>query len=339
MNDLTDLYASDPRAQQARHWAQSALRLQHAEFSAASADASFRRYFRVRDSADAARSWIVMDAPPAREDVRPFIAVAELMQTAGVHVPQVVARDLENGFLLLSDLGVNTYLDILSEHNADALFEDAIAALVAWQRASRPGVLPPYDAALLQRELNLFPDWYLTKHLGVQLDAADRAALDAVFATLIANALQQPQVFVHRDYMPRNLMASIPNPGVLDFQDAAYGPLAYDAICLFKDAFLSWPPECVEAWLLRYHRMAAAAGVAVPDWLEFRRDCDWIGLHRHLKVLGIFARINYRDGKPKYHADTPRFVRYVMEVAPQYPQLQALAALFEKYVLPRAYSA
>lgn len=339
MNDLTDLYASDPRAQQARHWAQTALSLQHAEFTAASADASFRRYYRIRDGADVSRSWIVMDAPPAREDVRPFIAVAELMQAAGIHVPQVAARDLENGFLLLSDLGANTYLDIISEHNADALFDDAIAALIAWQRASRLGVLPAYDAALLQRELDLFPDWYLATHLGVQLDAADRAAIDTVFAALIANALQQPQVFVHRDYMPRNLMAAIPNPGVLDFQDAVYGPLAYDPICLFKDAFLSWSPERVDAWLQRYHRTAFAAGVPVPEWPEFRRDCDWIGLHRHLKVLGIFARINYRDGKPKYLADTPRFVRYVMEVAPRYPQLQPLAALFEKHVLPRAYSA
>ncbi|MDB5985092.1 MAG: aminoglycoside phosphotransferase [Nevskia sp.] len=338
LNDLTDSYAADPRAQRARNWAQARLGLQTVDFAPASADASFRRYFRISDPQDPLRSWIVMDAPPAHEDLRPFIAVGELLQNAGVHVPKVEACDLAAGFLLLDDLGASTYLDIISEHNADALFEDAIAALVAWQRSSRPDVLPPYDAALLQRELNLFPDWYLATHLGLQLDAADRAVLETVFAALIANALQQPRVFVHRDYMPRNLMAAIPNPGVLDFQDAVYGPLAYDPICLFKDAFLSWPAERVEAWLGRYHTAATAAGIAVPEWTQFRRDCDWIGLHRHLKVLGIFARINYRDGKSKYLADTPRFVRYVMEVAPLYAELMPLAALFEKHVLPRAYS-
>ncbi len=339
MTDSNDPFAADARAQAARAWAQAELNLDRVDFAPASADASFRRYFRVRDVTDLARSWIVMDAPPEREDVRPFIAVAELFHAAGVHVPNIQARDVARGFLLLADLGNNTYLDIITEHNADALFADAIAALVAWQRASRPDVLPAYDRALLNRELQLFPDWYLDKHLGVQLDAADRARLDAVFEVLIENALAQPQVFVHRDFMPRNLMAAIPNPGVLDFQDAVYGPLAYDPICLFKDAFLSWPAERVEAWLARYHLQAEAAGIVMPEWTVFRRDCDYIGLHRHLKVLGIFARINYRDGKPKYLADTPRFVRYVMQVAPLYPQLEPLAALFEKHVLPRAASA
>jgi len=313
--------AADPRAAQAFAWALGALGLATAEFAPASADASFRRYFRI---AAGGRSWIVMDAPPQLEDCRPFLRVGELLRQAGVHVPAIHAQDLGAGFLLLSDLGRQTYLEVIGEANADAMFDRAIAALVAWQSASRPGVLPEYDEALLRRELQLFPDWYLGRHLGVTLPAPRRQQLEQVFEQLVAAALAQPRVYVHRDYMPRNLMVSVPDPGVLDFQDAVYGPLAYDPICLFKDAFLSWPAERIEQWLARYHEHAAAAGLPVPPWQQFRRDCDWIGVQRHLKVLGIFARLTHRDGKPKYVADTPRFVRYVLEVAPRYPELAPL---------------
>ncbi|MBL6749190.1 MAG: phosphotransferase [Nevskia sp.] len=323
--------AEDLRAALAQDWAQSALGLAQAAFAPASADASFRRYFRLCHGGG---SWIVMDAPPEREDCRPFLKVAALLADAGVHVPRVHAQDLERGFLLLSDLGTQTFLDVLRPDNADALFDAAIDALVLWQRASRPRQLPPYDAALLRRELALFPDWYLQLHRGVSLAPAERAELEAVFDRLVADALAQPQGYVHRDYMPRNLMHSSPNPGVLDFQDAVYGPLAYDAVSLFRDAFLSWPAERVQAWLGRYHRRATGAGVPLADWASFRRQCDLIGLQRHLKVLGIFARLTLRDGKPRYLADTPRFVRYVMEVAPRYTELAPLAALFERHVLP-----
>jgi N-acetylmuramate 1-kinase len=324
--------SNDPRAAQAYAWACQALALPQAAFAPASADASFRRYFRISERD---RSWIVMDAPPQHEDCRPFVRIAALLRDAGVHVPAVLAQDLEAGFLLLSDLGTQTFLEVITPDNADYLFDAAIGALIAWQSASRPQVLPEYDEALLRRELNLFPDWYLARHFGIELDQAGRQALETVFARLVAEALAQPKVYVHRDYMPRNLMISEPNPGVLDFQDAVYGPLAYDPISLFKDAFHSWPAERVEWGLRRYHQRASAAGLAVPEWPQFRRDCDWIGLQRHLKVIGIFARLTHRDGKPRYVADTPRFVRYVMEVAPQYPELAPLVELFRTQILPR----
>ena len=320
----------DPRAEEAQRWARTQLGLTTVDFAPASADASFRRYFRI---VAGRRSWIVMDAPPEREDCRPFVAVAALLREAGVHVPRVLAEDLPRGYLLLDDLGRRTYLDVLTPDNADALFAAAIDALIAWQRASRAGVLPAYDRPLLQRELDLFPDWYLARHLGVVLDDEDRAAWTQVSERLIAAALAQPQVYVHRDYMPRNLMLSEPNPGVLDFQDAVTGPIAYDPICLFKDAFLSWPETRVDGWLREYHARATAAGLPVPAWAQFRRDADWIGLHRHLKVAGVFARISHRDGKPKYVADTPRFLRYIAQIAPRYPELAALPALFAKHGL------
>jgi len=331
-SDPQSIDPSDTRAVQAYRWACGVLSLPQAGFAPASADASFRRYFRIRDGQ---RSWIVMDAPPDKENCRPFLHVAGLLRQAGVHVPEVLGQDLAAGYLLLSDLGLQTMLQAVTADNADGLFRDAIDALITWQKASRPGVLPPYDEALLQRELHLFPDWYLGRHFGITLDPAERAALDGQFRLLVDAALAQPQVYVHRDYMPRNLMLSTPNPGVLDFQDAVYGPLAYDPICLFKDAFMSWPAERVEWGLRSYHQRAVAAGLAVPEWAQFRRDCDWIGLHRHLKVIGIFARLTHRDHKPRYVADTPRFVRYVMEVLPAYPELAPLRALFEKHVLPR----
>ncbi|MBZ0127390.1 MAG: aminoglycoside phosphotransferase [Rhodocyclales bacterium] len=295
----------------------------------ASADASFRRYFRV--SFDDGSSRIVMDAPPEHEDCRPFVHVAGLLHGAGVHAPEILAQDIEHGLLLLTDLGRATYLDVLDESNADDLFRDAVDALVKWQLASRPNELPPYDEALLRRELALFPDWYVARHLGTPLSAAQQDALESVQALLLQNILAQPQVYVHRDYMPRNLMVCADNPGVLDFQDAVCGPITYDVASLFRDAFISWEEERVLDWAVRYWEKAKRAGLPVDaDFGAFYRDMEWMGLQRHLKVLGIFARINYRDGKPKYLADTPRFLHYVRHAATRYAQLAPLARLLDE---------
>ncbi len=209
-----------------------------AELIPASSDASFRRYFRWQGGD---RSLVVMDAPPPQEDCRPFVKVAGLLAGAGVHVPRILAQDLENGFLLLSDLGRQTYLDVLHPGNADELFEPALDALIAFQKVDVAGVLPAYDEAVLRRELQLFPDWYLARHLGVELEGETLARWKRICDLLVRSALEQPRVFVHRDYMPRNLMLSEPNPGVLDFQDALHGPVTYDVTCLYKDAFVSWP--------------------------------------------------------------------------------------------------
>lgn len=318
--------SSDPRLDELRQWVSERLGFHDVELAVASADASFRRYFRLRVGD---RSWIAMDAPPEREDSSAFVKVAHLLLDAGVHAPAILAQDLARGFLLLSDLGTTTYLQALTEENADALFADALDALVAWQRASRPGVLPPYDAALLRRELELFPDWYIARHLGHAGDE-HRAALEPVFRSLIEAALAQPQVFVHRDYMPRNLMVSEPNPGVLDFQDAVHGPITYDVVSLFRDAFLSWPEERVLDWSARYWERAKKAGLPVPaDFARFYRDFEWMGLQRHLKVIGIFARLHYRDGKAGYLDDTPRFFGYARAVAGRYAELGGLMRVLD----------
>lgn len=300
----------------------------------ASADASFRRYFRVRgadgDAVGDTRTRIVMDAPPPQEDVRPFVAVARLLRGAGLNAPQIIAADEQQGFLLLSDLGRSTYLEALNEANADALFADALDALVKWQLATRPGMLPPYDDALLRRELALFPDWYVARHLGHGLTAAQSADLQRAFDLIVASNLAQPAVYVHRDYMPRNLMVASPNPGILDFQDAVTGPISYDVASLFRDAFVSWDEARVLDWTIRYWQRARAARLPVAeDFGAFWRDVEWMGLQRHLKVLGIFARINYRDGKPHYLADTPRFVGYVRAVVQRYDELRPLARLLD----------
>ena len=318
--------SSDPRLDELRQWVSECLGLRDAALEPASVDASFRRYFRVREGG---RSWIAMDAPPEREDCNPFVKVAHLMREAGVHVPEIVAQDLARGFLLLSDLGTTTYLTALANGDADALFSDAIDALVKWQLASRPGVLPPYDEALLRREVELFPEWYLARHLGLERDA-HHAMLEPVFTRLIRGALDQPQVYVHRDYMPRNLMVSEPNPGVLDFQDAVYGPITYDVVCLFRDAFISWPEARVLDWSVRYWERAKRAGLPVTgDFAAFYRDFEWMGLQRHLKVIGIFARIHYRDGKPGYLDDTPRFIEYARATAGRYPELVGLLRVLD----------
>lgn len=295
----------------------------------ASEDASFRRYFRA-ELADG-RSYIAMDAPPDKEDCRPFVHVARLLREARVNAPQVHAQDLAQGFLLLSDLGRTTYLAALDGGNADALFRDAIEALVRWQLATRPGELPPYDEALLRREMALFPEWYLGRHLGLELSAAQQETLETSFRALAASALAQPAVYVHRDYMPRNLMLCEPNPGVLDFQDAVIGPISYDIASLLRDAFVSWDEARVIDWCARYWEAAKRARLPVdPDFAEFYRAFEWMGLQRHLKVLGIFARLTYRDGKARYLADTPRFLGYARPVARRYPALAPLARLLDQ---------
>lgn len=298
----------------------------------ASSDASFRRYFRWQGDG---RSLILMDAPPPQEDCRPFVKVAERLAEAGVNVPQILAQDLERGFLLLSDLGRQTYLEVIDSQSADQLFDDALQALLAFQRLPMDAPLPSYDDALLRRELQLFPEWYVQRHLGVELSEAQQAAWQRICALLIDSALAQPKVLVHRDYMPRNLMFSTPNPGVLDFQDAVYGPVTYDVTCLFKDAFLSWPEARVRDWLEGYWQQARAAGIAVQAELdEFLRASDLMGVQRHLKVIGIFARICHRDGKPRYLGDVPRFFAYIEAVLARRPELAELAELFAS--LPQA---
>lgn len=321
----------DPRRNALERWTRAQLRNAAFSLATVSEDASFRRYFRAT-LADG-QCLIVMDAPPEREPCAPFVHAASLLRAAGVHAPEVIAQDLAQGFLLLTDLGTQTYLDVLKPSDvagASALFRDATESLLRWQRASRPGALPPYDAALLHREMALFPEWYVERHLGIALSPDQAASLERLFALLIASAAAQPAVFVHRDYMPRNLMLSDPNPGVLDFQDAVIGPITYDVVSLLRDAFISWEEEQVLDWSLHYWQRARAVGLPVdPDFGEFYRAFEWMGLQRHLKVLGIFARLTVRDGKAKYVADAPRFVRYARRVAERYAPLAPLARLLD----------
>lgn len=291
------------------------------QLSAASADASFRRYFRW---ADGSRSLIVMDAPPEQEDSGPFVRIATLLAEAGVRTPQVYSADLQQGFLLLEDMGAHTYLQSiqqgLDEAGIEQLFAGAMTTLVRWQQASRPGVLPEYDETLLRRELELFPDWYVSRHLHHQFSAAELLDWQALCRLVLDSNLAEAQVFVHRDYMPRNLMTADGEPGVLDFQDALYGPLSYDVTSLLADAFFTLPLVERQAWLERYWQQARQAGLPVPaDFQTFVGQSRLMGVQRHLKVLGIFARINYRDGKPHYLSDTPRFVGYLREAC-QYDQ-------------------
>ena len=299
------------------------------QLTPASEDASFRRYWRAT-LADG-RTYVAMDAPPDKEDCRPFVRVAHMLSAAGVHAPEIIAQELDQGFLLLSDLGSRTYLEALNDANSAALFADATEALLRWQLATRAGELPPYDEALLRREMNLFPEWYVGRHLKKELSAAQKERLESVFFLLVKSALAQPTVYVHRDYMPRNLMVCEPNPGVLDFQDAVLGPITYDVVSLVRDAFVSWEEERVLDWVVRYWDTARSRGLPVDaDFGEFWRALEWMGLQRHLKVLGIFARINYRDGKPKYLQDTPRFIGYARSVSQRYRELAPLARLLDE---------
>jgi hypothetical protein len=320
------------RLQALQRWVAQQLGTDALDIAPASADASFRRYFRIASNQGGAkgRDYIVMDAPPAHEDCRPFIAVAKLFGDTGVHVPQVLAADLEQGFLLLTDLGNTTYLSALNEGTARELYLAANDALIRIQQASRPGVLPEYDHALLTRELMLFPEWYVAKHLGVSLSDEQTATLHSVFERLLANNLDQPQVYVHRDWHSRNLMVSDPNPGILDFQDAVYGPITYDLASIYRDAYIEWDEEHQLDWVIRYWEKARAAGLPVrADFGDFWRDFEWMGAQRHIKVLGIFARLYHRDGKEGYLKDMPLVMRYLRKVCERYIELKPLFYLLD----------
>ena len=317
------------RHQQVKDWLATLWPGRQFSLEPASADASFRSYQRA--TLDDGTTRIVMDAPPAHEDCRPWLHVQQLFHAAGAHVPEVLAQDLTQGFLLLSDLGNTTYLQVLDAENAPALYADAVSALIKIQGASRADVLPPYDRALLQRELDLFPDWFLARHHQLELSDAERSQLKQVFDLILANNLAEPQVFVHRDYHSRNLMVTAPNPGVIDFQDAVYGPISYDIVSLFKDAYIEWDEEQVLDWLIRYWEQARKAGLPVQeDFAEFHRDFEWMGVQRHLKVLGIFARLYHRDGKDGYLKDLPLVAKYVRKACERYDQLSFLRKLLDR---------
>ena len=304
----------------------------------ASADASFRRYLRVDTVQGESR--IVMDAPPDKENSEPFVRIAALMKTAGLNAPEVLDWDEAHGFMLLSDLGDATMMSAIDTERPQSnhgLYMQAVDTLVQWQLASRPGVLPPYDAALLNRELSLFPDWYLAQHRGVHLKGAQRGVFDKAFALIVQRNLAAPSVYVHRDFMPRNLMMPFQNEklGVLDFQDAVYGPISYDIASLMRDAFLTWDEDFVLDITIRYWEKARKAGLMdFEDWHSdfgaFYRAVEWMGLQRHLKVAGIFARLTLRDGKPKYLADAPRFIHYIRSTCDRYRELGPLLKLIDE---------
>jgi aminoglycoside/choline kinase family phosphotransferase len=342
------------RLQQLTAWLSSQLPQAVFELAPASADASFRRYFRATFADGQTR--IVMDAPPQHEDCRPFLHIARLFEDAGTHVPHVYAQDLEQGFLLLSDLGSTTYLQALCDGDAGTareLYGAATDALIRIQLASRENELPPYGEALLRRELNLFPEWYVARHLQIALDEKQSAALETVFRRILANNLAQPRVYVHRDYHSRNLMyveslspnsptlagergadslrEFLFNPGILDFQDAIYGPITYDLASLFKDAYIRWEEAQVMDWLIRYWEKARRAGLPVhADFGEFYRDYEWMGVQRHLKVLGIFARLCHRDGKEGYLKDMPLVMDYLRRACERYIELKPLLNLLDE---------
>ncbi len=333
-----DIVWSDPqRATQFAAWLTSLAashRLRPETLRLASADASFRRYLRIDTGAN---SCIIMDAPPDKENCQPFVKIAALMHAAGLRAPEVLAWDEAQGFMLLTDLGGQTMMQVINRENPEsnlALYLKAVDALITWQLASQPGLLPPYDEALLRRELELFPDWYLTRHKGLEIDSTMRFTLDNTFAQIISHNLAWPSVFVHRDFMPRNLMAAASPAGplgVLDFQDAVYGPITYDIASLMRDAFLSWEEEFCLDITIRYWEKARKAGLPVGnDFGKFYRGVEWMGLQRHLKVAGIFARLTLRDGKPQYLADTPRFINYIRATAARYRELKPLLRLIDK---------
>jgi len=318
------------RAEQLRRWLAATLGDCDFSIAPASDDASFRRYFRIRRG-EAQPSLIAMDAPPDRENCGLFVHVAQILAEAGVHVPEIHAQDREQGFLLLSDLGSTTYLDALDEHNAGRLYGDALDALLRIQRASRPGLLPDYGRELLGKELRLFPDWYVARQLRRELDAAQLQTLEKAFSAILDNNLAQARVFVHRDYHSRNLMVCDPCPGILDFQDAVYGPITYDLVSLLRDAYITWDEERVIDWAIRYWEKARAQGLPVRrDFADFYRDFEWMGAQRQLKVLGIFARLSFRDGKDGYLKDQPLVMSYLRRTCGRYPELAALGRMLEK---------
>ena len=318
------------RAGQLQRWLSATLGSDDFSIAPASGDASFRRYFRI-SRGGAQPSLIAMDAPLEKENCRQFLHVARLFAAAGVHVPAIHSEDLEQGFLLLSDLGSTTYLDALDEGSAGGLYGDALDALLRIQLASRPGVLPDYDKKLLQTELHLFSDWYVARQLQRELDPAQRETLEKSFSILLENNLAQPRVFVHRDYHSRNLMVCEPCPGILDFQDAVYGPITYDLVSLLRDAYIAWNEDRVIDLAIRYWEKARAAGLPVAhDFADFYRDFEWMGAQRQLKVLGIFARLSFRDGKDGYLKDQPLVMRYLRHACERYRELAPLARLLDR---------
>jgi N-acetylmuramate 1-kinase len=326
----------DSRKQQLHDWLTGVLNGINFELTTASADASFRRYFRVHltQSFAGKTTLIAMDAPPPQENCRPFVEIAALFGQAGLNVPTVLAQDLDRGFLLLTDLGDVTYLSQLNAQSANALYHDANQALIKLQLASQPGVLPDYDEALLSREMQLFPDWYVTKHLGITLNDKQQADLQKTFEVLNRNILAQTQVYVHRDYHSRNLMVCSgeidANPGILDFQDAVYGAITYDLVSLLKDAYIEWDEEQVIDWAVRYWQGARKAGLKIPDdFSEFYRDFEYMGAQRHIKVLGIFARLYHRDGKSGYLKDMPLVMHYLRKACARYIELKPMLRLLD----------
>lgn len=318
------------RKQLLERWLQDQFPAQPFTLQPASSDASFRRYFRA-SLGD--QTFIVMDAPPQQEDCTPFLRVAEILAASGVHVPKILAQNLDLGFLLLSDLGNTTFLQALNHQDVDAsqLYGEAADALIKIQLSHQASSLPAYDEALLQRELDLFPDWYIAKHLQVDLTEQQQAVLRTVFARILQNNLAQPKVLVHRDYHSRNLMVTSPNPGIIDFQDAVYGPVTYDLVSLFKDAYIRWDEERILDWTIRYWEKARKAGLPIAaDFAEFYRDFEWMGVQRHLKVLGIFARLNYRDGKANYLNDMPLVMHYLRKACERYRELAPLLNLLDE---------
>ena len=317
------------------HWLEQSCRLPGHEISPASADASFRRYFRV--ALPDGQTLIAMDAPPEKEDCRPFVEVAGRMRLAGLHVPQILAQDLEQGFLLMEDLGSRDYLDVLTPDTAGPLYADAIAALLRLQASAPVAGLPPYDRPMLLREMQLFSEWLLGEHLGLALDAGEQGMLQTAFEHLIENALAQPVVCVHRDFHSRNLMlVDEDNPGVIDFQDAVAGPISYDLVSLLRDCYVRWPPEQVDRWVFDYYHAArSAALLEATDEPTFREWFDLMGVQRHLKAAGIFARLNHRDGKPGYLADIPRTLGYIVDVGRRLPSMRGLGEFVRRRVLLR----
>jgi aminoglycoside/choline kinase family phosphotransferase len=322
----------DARLDALRAWAAVTLGTGAFALAPASADASFRRYFRIAPAAPwrGHATLIAMDAPPPLEDCRPYVKVARLLRAAGINAPEVLAQDLDHGFLLLTDLGECTYLSVLDPESAPRLYSDAIDALILWQCATREGELPAYDEALLTRELNLFPDWYVAKHLGVTLSTAQKDTLENAFRQIVDYNLAQPRVYVHRDYHSRNLMVADPNPGVLDFQDAVTGPVTYDLVSLLRDAYVAWDEERQIDWAVRYWERAREAALPVgTDFAAFWRDFEWMGVQRQLKVLGIFARLFHRDGKAAYAGDMPLVMTYLRGACARYPALEPLLRLVD----------
>ncbi|MCX7190520.1 MAG: phosphotransferase [Methylotenera sp.] len=324
----------DDRQQQLLVWLNTALKQAEFKLTIASADASFRRYFRVNLVSPhlGFRTLIAMDAPPPQEDCTPFVNIARHFLDAGLNVPKVIAQDLTHGFLLLSDLGDDTYLAHLNLKSAPKLYLEATNALIKLQLASIANVLPKYDEALLTREMQLFPDWYVAKHLNVSLNNEQQLVLKNTFDVLNKNIIFQAQVYVHRDYHSRNLMITQENnPGVLDFQDAVYGPISYDLVSLLKDAYISWEEDQIIDWAVRYWQPAKKAGLPVPDdFSEFYRDFEWMGVQRHIKVLGIFARLSHRDGKDGYLKDMPLVMMHLRKVCERYVELRPMFRLLNQ---------